>query len=324
MPKLLYCIWGQIRAASTAGPSQRRWLYDGNDTDLVICCNCPSEDDIEAVRTSCSYYGPTLDTHVYSVPTHCIKKGLGVAVEFCRGKHKKPEFTDIARPGAVSRNNIFLPGSFQILHNSVVLRSRLSGLDLSPYTHVIIMRSDMVYMQPMLDVGLLTPDTIYTFAGEGSGRWFRGLHLTPTIVPIQLLDAFMYAHSTHIYHDVDCRVTAKNCRNIEETIKFFMWKKELTVRHIRCNTSFITWDTQSPRTSLCVTDRHTGLRYKYRPLFISTLQTSGLQLHYTNENSVIGVTTNCAKCGYSSQLGDDGHPMQPHVCGACEKGMFES
>ncbi len=152
MSKILYCIWGQLRGVDTCAASQVEHLYSKKNVDLMICCNCPTPEDVPRDYERSKAYGPTIDTHFYSKTLQEIKDEINVHIDFKpnyleKNMHYKVQknrdgsqqviwrdnFESVAEKGKVSLNNMFQPGEYQLRYNTIVLLERLRNINLTKY-----------------------------------------------------------------------------------------------------------------------------------------------------------------------------------------------
>lgn len=292
--KVLYCIWGQLRASNICGPNYKKYLFNDNNCDLIICCNCSTPDEIPTVEKKSLSYGPSLDTYIYSKKTQDIKNeingnNMNIFKTFIwppLAKHQENEI--------VSSNNVYMDGSIQLLYNAYVLKERLKRLDLDVYSHIIIIRSDLYFIQPMIDFNILTSNVFYTFKGQYDGKWFGGLYtISAVIAPPNLVNSFLELHSTSIYKN--CSYTYANDFNIESIIAKKILKSNLTFSHININISFFTLDTTEDKCWGAVNggiyyDNKLNVIYKYPELYTDAIQNINKTIQYENINKVIQVT----------------------------------
>lgn len=320
MGRILCCIWGQLRGLDTCLPSQQENVF-GPSVDLLLCLNTPTDADVPNVRQRCEAYGPTVDTHVYSCSISQVRDEIGVHVKFypklsvrdlsmtrkvLRDGRIFTELTDGYRDlgdrNGKSLSNAFADGCILALYNFDVLRQRLRSVDMSLYSHVVIMRSDLLFLHPLVDPSTLDPTRIYTYKGLGNGSWWGGYFSLLFIVPMQLHVPFLRASGTAIFRLADCRWRNNPRRrmqlpgdaigmNAEKTLYDALKTVGLRFGFIDVNPFFVSYDVGDKNISTWSTPivSPEGHRFKYEDLYNDAQSTAGGRLVYQPQGPVIRV-----------------------------------
>lgn len=309
MSKVLYCIWGRLRGVNTCAESQFKHLYSKENVDLMICCNCATPEDIPKDYERAKAYGPTIDTYFYSKTLQEIKDEINVHIDFrdntspdnCRktvhrhtnGKKYivySDNFDSVSEKGKISLNNMFLPGEYQLRYNTIVILERLKKIDLTKYKKSVLLRSDLLFTKPIVDMDLLDSHFIYTYKGEENGHWFGGpfglMMIMPPILFIQILKDW----GPNIFNIVDCRWASNKgylskfynyiVTNCEQT--FLAYLKKLNIQHgyIDCNIFYVAFDEEEQRKDYCAIDQNNGNRYKYKLIYDDVIKNAKYDFQY--------------------------------------------
>lgn len=306
MSKILYCIWGQLRGVDTCAASQVEHLYSKENVDLMICCNCPTPEDVPRDYERSKAYGPTIDTHFYSKTLQEIKDEINVHIDFKPNYPKKnmhykvqknrdgsqqviwrDNFESVSEKGKVSLNNIFSRSGLYITYSHSQLLKRLKNVDLLPYSHVVLLRSDLLFLHDMIDISLLHKRKLYTFKGHEKGKWWGGLNNLLTICPKRLIFPYIETISTNIYSSYDCRwysnkIENKIGLNYERTCLNALKKAKLFVTYINCNIYYITYDVNDTTTWYPHEIDKNNVRYKYKSLYDDCISYKNINFKYIN------------------------------------------
>lgn len=254
-------------------------------------------------------YGTTIDTFVYSRSIEQIRNEIGVHIQFreqfdmLQAKKYivptvengrivlKESYSDVSDRQTWSTNNAFSASVMQLTYNYAALAARLSRIDTSAYSHVVIMRSDLYVLHPLVDTRLLRHDRVYVYKGEGKGRWHSGYFILLTICPRALVGSLLQGMGPRMYRLSTAREIGTNH---ERTLLDAMNKMRLKFGYIDVNPFYLSYD-EGDVTTWGALGRcpDTGARLKYPSLYVDAARTKNRRLRYiaTGENvRVIPVT----------------------------------
>jgi len=266
--KILFCIWGQLRAYKTSGPNYQKYLFNNTnyENDLIICCNCPTEADISLTKEKSLFYGKTIQTIIYHKDIIDLRNEINIHID-----------------DKTHNNNIFLNSSLQMLYNGAILKKYLETIDLIKYDYIILLRSDTFFVHPVNVLHLLSPGFIYTYKGLGMGNFFYGKWLTPAIIPTNLIFSFLKSHSIDIFkHNI-------NGVNIEGSIYNDLLLNNIKFSFIDINISFITADDNNEATNWGTIeyDNNTKMYFKYSDIYYESVKHIGKNMIYKNIDNII-------------------------------------
>lgn len=289
MPRKLLCIWGQLRGGPDCVESHNQYVIDEH-TDVLICCNCSTTEDVPLYESKSQQYSNVIDRHVYSIDMSALRDRLGVHVQHTKEVPDRM-FRTIRDPNGVCMNNLFADSSLQVLYNSLILQSRLRKLELSRYSHVIIMRSDLHFVEPLVDLSLLDDGRAYTYKGLGGGDWYGGKFILLTVLPPALLWRFLHCHSPAVYSMPLRRFYDTATGNIERAVATRFVEANITFGYIDTNSFYISWaEGDGTHWGAQEIDQATGRHYKYRELFFDTIANLGTTPTYLAGEGVIHVS----------------------------------
>jgi hypothetical protein len=267
--KVLFCIWGQIRAHKTSGENYQKYLFNNNnyENDLLIFCNCTSTEDISLTKKKALSYGKTMETIIYHKDIKNIRDEINMHTRFNNN----------------NINNIFSDSSLQMLYNGHLLKKFLETKDLTNYDYIILLRSDTYFVQPINILHLLSPNFIYTYKGFGGGNFFSGKWLTPAIIPKNLIMPFLNSHSINIFK------YSINGSNIESCIYNNLLQNNIKFSFIDINIAFITADDQNEITTWGPVeyDANKKMFFKYGDIYYDAINHIEQNIMYKNVNNVI-------------------------------------
>ena len=299
-----------MRGVDTCAASQVEHLYSKENVDLMICCNCPTPEDVPRDYERSKAYGPTIDTHFYSKTLQEIKDEINVHIDFKPNYPKinmhykvqknrdgsqqviwRDNFESVSEKGKVSLNNMFQPGEYQLRYNTIVLLERLKNINLTKYCKVVLLRSDLLFTRPIVNMELLNSRLIYTYKGEENGRWFGGPFTLTMIFSPLLFIQFLKDWGPNIFNIVDCRwASNKGIRskfhnyigmNCEQTFLELFKKRNIQLGYIDCNIFYISFDEQENlHKGAYATDPSNGKRYKYQLIYDDVLANEKFEFEY--------------------------------------------